>query len=52
MMSVFQEGKIALPFHPHALHDATEGGVLGAIWEACMSRGLGFEIEEGKSRLS
>lgn len=48
MMSVFQEGKIALPFHPHALHDATEGGVLGAIWEACMSRGLGFEIEEGK----
>jgi len=48
MMSVFQEGKIALPFHPHALHDATEGGVLGAIWEACTSRGLGFEIEEGK----
>ncbi|NLY04686.1 AIR synthase family protein [Candidatus Sordicultor fermentans] len=51
MMSVFQEGKIALPFHPHALHDATEGGVLGAIWEACMSRGLGFEIEEGKIKV-
>ena len=48
MMSVFREGKIALPFHPHALHDATEGGVLGAIWEACTSRGLGFEIEEEK----
>ncbi|HXL02306.1 MAG TPA: AIR synthase family protein [Candidatus Atribacteria bacterium] len=48
MMSVFQEGKIALPFHPHALHDATEGGVLGAIWEACTSKGLGFEIEEEK----
>ncbi len=48
MVSVFQEGKIALSFHPHALHDATEGGVLGAIWEVCAGRGLGFEIEEEK----
>ena len=47
MVSVFQEGKIALSSSP-CLHDATEGGVLGAIWEVCAGRGLGFEIEEEK----
>lgn len=47
-VSVLPEGRIALSFSPHCLHDATEGGVLGAIWEVCSARGLGFEVEEAK----
>ncbi|MEI6157169.1 MAG: AIR synthase family protein [Atribacterota bacterium] len=45
-LSVVPEGKIALPFQPHCLHDATEGGLLGALWEVCEGQKLGFEIEE------
>ncbi|MBC7217542.1 MAG: hypothetical protein H5U36_05175 [Candidatus Caldatribacterium sp.] len=47
-VSVLPEGRIALSFSPHCLHDATEGGVLGAIWEVCSARGLGFEVEEAR----
>ncbi|MGQ9472965.1 MAG: AIR synthase family protein [Candidatus Caldatribacteriaceae bacterium] len=47
-MSVVEEARIVLPFHPHCLHDVTEGGLLGALWEVCTGRGLGFEIEEEK----
>lgn len=45
-VSVLPEGRIALKFSPHCLHDATEGGVLGAIWEVCSAQGLGFVVEE------
>lgn len=47
-VSVLEEGRIALSFSPHCLHDATEGGVLGAIFEVCRARGLGFEVERSK----
>lgn len=47
-VSVLPEGRIALRFSPHCLHDATEGGVLGAIWEVCSAQGLGFVVEEDK----
>ncbi len=47
-VSILPEGRIALRFSPHCLHDATEGGVLGAIWEVCSARGLGCEIREEK----
>ncbi len=46
MMSVFPEARVILPLKPHCLHDVTEGGLLGALWEVCSGRGLGFEIEE------
>ncbi len=32
----------------HAMHDCTEGGVLGAIFEMSFASGLGFELEEGR----
>ena len=32
----------------HAMHDCTEGGVLGAVFEMSYASGLGFELEEGR----
>lgn len=32
--------------HVHAMHDCTEGGVLGAAYEMSLASGLGFELEE------
>ena len=43
-LSVVPEGKIALKHYPHCLHDATEGGLLGALWEVCAGQNLGFTI--------
>jgi hydrogenase expression/formation protein HypE len=31
---------------PHAMHDCTEGGVLGAVYEMSLASGLGFRLEE------
>lgn len=31
---------------PAAMHDCTEGGVLGAVYEMSLASGLGFELEE------
>ncbi|HLQ06938.1 MAG TPA: AIR synthase-related protein [Nitrososphaerales archaeon] len=30
----------------HAMHDCTEGGVLGAVYEMALASGLGFELHE------
>ncbi|NLJ39050.1 MAG: hypothetical protein GX432_09860 [Candidatus Atribacteria bacterium] len=46
MLSIVPEGKIALKHAPHCLHDATEGGLLGALWEVCAGQNLGFIIQE------
>lgn len=32
----------------HAMHDCTEGGVLGSIYEMAIASGLGFEISEAE----
>jgi hydrogenase maturation factor len=32
----------------HAMHDCTEGGVLGAAFEMSLASGLGFELQEGR----
>jgi len=32
----------------HAMHDCTEGGVLGAVFEMSYASGLGFELDEGR----
>ena len=32
--------------HVHAMHDCTEGGVLGAVFEMSLASRLGFELEE------
>ncbi|NLO41219.1 MAG: AIR synthase [Ruminiclostridium sp.] len=43
-LSVVKEGLIAARQGVHAMHDVTEGGVLGAVWEMCDASGCGAEI--------
>lgn len=41
-ISVVKEGTIAGRFGVNAMHDITEGGVLGALWEVANASGKGF----------
>ncbi|MCD6322633.1 MAG: AIR synthase family protein [Clostridiales bacterium] len=43
-ISVLTEGLLAAKNGAHAMHDVTEGGILGAIWEVCSASGYGAEI--------
>ncbi len=45
-LSVVKEGLVAAKNGVHAMHDITEGGVLGAVWEMCTASGVGAIIEE------
>ena len=44
-ISVVKEGVIAGRAGVKAMHDVTEGGVLGAVWEVCAREGAGAEIQ-------
>jgi len=44
-ISVVPEGKIAALAGASAMHDATEGGILGAIHEVCEASGTGCRID-------
>lgn len=41
-ISVVPEGMIAAGFGVNSMHDITEGGVLGALWEVANASGKGF----------
>jgi hydrogenase expression/formation protein HypE len=43
-ISVVKEGRIAAIHGVNGMHDVTEGGVLGAVWEMCEASGCGAEI--------
>ena len=43
-VSVVPEGVIAGKIGTHGMHDVTEGGILGAVWEMCDISGLGAEV--------
>lgn len=43
-VSVTRDGKLAAENGASACHDATEGGVLGAIYEMCEASGLGADV--------
>lgn len=45
-VSVLEEGLIGGEVGTHGMHDITEGGVLGAIWEICQVGGKGCLLEE------
>lgn len=45
LLSVVPEGRIALGQGAHAMHDVTEGGILGAAWEICYAAGLGLILD-------
>jgi hydrogenase maturation factor len=48
-LSVVEEGVAAFKTgHVHAMHDCTEGGVLGAAYEMSLVSDVGFELDEGK----
>ena len=48
-LSVMKEARAAFATgRVHAMHDVTEGGVLGAVYEMSVASGLGFEIIEEK----
>lgn len=47
-ISVIEEGLIASQNGANAMHDITEGGVLGATYEISEASGLGIEIYEEK----
>lgn len=43
-VSVVKEGVAAGGVGTHGMHDVTEGGVLGAVWELCQIGGTGAEV--------
>jgi hydrogenase expression/formation protein HypE len=45
-LSVVKEGIIAGELGAIAMHDITEGGVLGAVWEICQNEDIGCEIQD------
>jgi hydrogenase expression/formation protein HypE len=51
-ISVARAGIIAAEEGVSSMHDVTEGGVLGAVWELCEASGAGVVIEKGKIPLA
>lgn len=47
-ISVVEEGSCGGDLNVHAMHDATEGGILGACWELAEASRLGCIIEAAK----
>ena len=47
-VSVVKEGVAAGSVGTHGMHDITEGGILGAVWEMCQISGNGAEIWKDK----
>lgn len=45
MISVVPEAAIAVKSGVSAMHDVTEGGIFGALWEMAEASGVGLEIE-------
>jgi hydrogenase maturation factor len=46
LVSVVPEGLLAARAGATAMHDPTEGGVLGALWELAEASGVGFVVHE------
>lgn len=47
-ISVVPEGMIGAQMRVHAMHDVTEGGVLGALWEVASASNTGIKVFEEK----
>ena len=45
LMSVIPEAAVAKKFGGAAMHDVSEGGVFGALWELAEGAGVGLEID-------
>ncbi len=44
-MSVLPEARVAASLGAHAMHDVTEGGIFGALWEIAEASGLGVTAD-------
>lgn len=44
-LSVVPEAKIAMEYDVAAMHDVTEGGIFGALWEIAEASGVGLEVD-------
>lgn len=44
-LSVLPEAKVAVESGVSAMHDVTEGGIFGALWEMAESAGVGLDID-------
>ena len=44
-LSVLREAKIAVDFNVKYMHDVTEGGIYGALWECSEAIGKGIEVD-------
>ncbi|SKA79803.1 Hydrogenase maturation protein, carbamoyl dehydratase HypE [Clostridium sp. USBA 49] len=51
-ISVVKEGVIAGKFGVNSMHDITEGGVLGALWEMAKASLVGFKVYKEKMPIS
>lgn len=47
-VSAVKEGRIAGEFRVNSMHDVTEGGILGALWEVAEASEVGVEVWEEK----
>lgn len=47
-LSVLPEAEVGMRFGPCAMHDASEGGIFGALWELAEGAGAGLEIDMRK----
>lgn len=45
MISVVKDSAVAIKHGVKAMHDITEGGVYGALWEMAASADVGFEVQ-------
>lgn len=45
LLSVIPESRIAMAHGVSAMHDITEGGVFGALWEMASGAGVGLEVD-------
>ena len=44
-LSVLPDSRIAVEHGVSAMHDVTEGGIYGALWEVAEASGIGLEID-------
>ena len=45
LLCVLPEGRIAAEYGAAAMHDVTEGGIFGALWEMAEASGVGIEVD-------
>lgn len=45
LLSVVEDSRVAMKIGVSAMHDVTEGGIFGALWEMAEASGVGLEVD-------